>query len=72
MEVTVGTVVDGKVVIEGAHLPEGTRVTVLVQDELDVALSTAEKELLARSAEQAERGLVIDAWDLLRDIKKQR
>ncbi len=72
MEVTVGTVVDGKVVLEGVPLPDGTRVTVLVEGEGDVALTEQQKALLLESADQAGRGQMIDGWELLREIKSKR
>ena len=72
MEVTVGTVVDGKVVLEGVPLPDGTRVTVLVEDESDVTLTEEQRAVLLQSAEQAERRQVVDGWELLREIKSKR
>jgi hypothetical protein len=33
MQLATGTVVDGKVVVEGESLPEGTRVTILLRGE---------------------------------------
>ena len=72
MEVSVGKVVDGKVVVEGGPLPEGTRVTVLLKDDLEVRLTPEQVSLLRHSAEQAERGEVVDGWDLLREISSDR
>jgi hypothetical protein len=72
MEVTVGTVVDGKVVVEGDPLVEGSKVTVLVDDGVDVPLTPKQKSQLLRSIEQAEQGRVVDGWELLREIKSKR
>lgn len=56
MHVSTGTVVDGKIVVEGLTLPEGTVVTVLTpDDEPTVRLPTAlEKELL-EALDEADR-----------------
>lgn len=53
MQVTTGTVVNGKIVIEGAPLVEGSTVTVLArgQGEAFTLTATQEDELLAALAE---------------------
>jgi hypothetical protein len=70
MRVTSGKVVEGRVVIEGEPLPEGSVVTILSRDadetfELD---EEAEKELLASIAE-ADRGELIPAAEVLRSLR---
>lgn len=53
MQVTTGTVVDGKLVIEGVDLPDGETVVVLAREnEVEVHLSAEEEaELLEAIAE---------------------
>ena len=72
MEVTTGRVVGGKVVVEGNALREGAMVTVLLDDQDDLALTAEQEALLLRSVQQADRGQVVDGWELLREIKSIR
>ena len=71
MQVTTGTVVGGKVVVEGVPLVEGAVVTVLSREPEELfALSVEdEDELLAAMAEIA-RGEFISAEELLESIRK--
>lgn len=57
MHLATGTVVEGKVVVEGESLPEGARVTLLVReaDETFEVPPELEAELLESNAE-ADRG----------------
>jgi len=73
MQVTTGTVVDGKVVVEGATLPEGAVVAVLSRgvEESFTLSSTQEDELLAAMAE-VERGDFVGLEDLLASLPKPR
>jgi hypothetical protein len=71
MELTTGTVVDGKVVVEGRALREGAQVTILVDDE-EPKLSPDQSTLLERSLIQSEKGKVVDGWDLLNEIRSSR
>jgi hypothetical protein len=73
MRVTSGKVIEGRVVIEGEPLPEGSVVTVLSRDadetfQLD---ESAEQELLASIAE-ADRGELIPAAQVLRSLRDTR
>jgi len=69
MELTVGKVVDGKVVVEGSPLEEGATVAVVIKgDETFTATAEEEQELLEAMA-QAERGEVVDGWELLQQIR---
>jgi hypothetical protein len=72
MEVTTGRVVGGKVVVEGDALREGAMVTVLLDDQDDLALTAEQEAQLLRSVQQADRGQVVDGWELLREIKAVR
>ena len=72
MQIATGTVVNGKVVLEGVALPEGAVVTVLTRgaDE-EFSLSEAEeRELLAAMAE-IERGEFVSLGELLNSLPQQ-
>ncbi|MFO1195201.1 MAG: hypothetical protein U1F00_24030 [Rhodoferax sp.] len=66
MQVAIGKVVGGKVILEGASLPEGTVVTVLARhmDETFEVPAVLEADLSASIAE-AERGETIPAAEIL-------
>lgn len=72
MEVTTGTVVDGKVVVDGRPLREGTTVTIVVDEDNRECLTASQQASLLRSVKQAEQGRVVDGWALLREIKTKR
>ena len=73
MQITVGTVVDGKIVVEGDPLPEGTVVTILARDadETFEVPPDLEAELL-ESIAQADRGETISAEELLERLPRFR
>jgi hypothetical protein len=65
MQVASGTVVDGKVVVEGLSLPEGTAVTILARgDEVAVRLSLEEEAELLEALEEADHEEGISAEEL--------
>jgi hypothetical protein len=70
MLITTGKVNDGVIQVETKDLPDGTTVTVLASegDETFALDATQEAELLAAIAE-AERGEVIDAAEVLQQIR---
>jgi F0F1-type ATP synthase epsilon subunit len=71
MHVTTGTVVEGKVVVDGVVLPEGARVTVLTEDaEAAVRLSPAEETELLAALDEADREHGISADELLERLRK--
>ncbi len=72
MVITSGRVVEGKIVVDGDPLPEGTTVTVLTRegDESFVLDAAAEAELLESIAE-ANRGDVVPAEDVLRALRNR-
>ena len=72
MEVVTGEVVDGKVVVEGGNLPEGAKVTVVLENDEEYSLTDEQRKFLLRSVEQANRGQVVDGWELLREIQISR
>ncbi|MFM8899443.1 MAG: hypothetical protein ACKOF9_05760 [Burkholderiales bacterium] len=66
MQVIPGTVVSGKVVVEGLSLPEGTAVTVLARgDEALVKLSPQEETDLLAALDEADREDGIPAAEFL-------
>jgi hypothetical protein len=71
MQITTGTVVGGKVVVEGVPLVEGSVVTVLSRepDEPFTLSAEDEDELLAAIAE-IERGEFIAADELIESLRK--
>ena len=71
MQLTTGTVVAGKIVIEGDPLPDGTVVTILAReaDETFEVPPDLEAELIESIAE-ADRGETISADDLLQRLRR--
>ncbi len=71
MQLATGTVVNGKVVVEGDSLPEGAVVTILVReaDETFEVPPELEAELLASIAE-ADRGETISADELIERLRR--
>jgi len=71
MQVTTGTVVDGKVVVEGVSLVEGSVVAVLSR-ELDepLALSPEDEEELLTAIAEIERGEFVSAEELLASLRR--
>jgi hypothetical protein len=69
MQVATGTVVDGKIVLEGVRLAEGAVVAVVTRgaDENFSLTEEQENELLAALAE-IERGEYVSLDDLLRSL----
>ena len=71
MQIVTGTVVGGRVVLEGASLPEGTVVTVLAKETEDsIRLSPELQAELEQALEEAELEEGISAADLLKKLKK--
>ena len=71
MKVATGTVIDGKVVVEGEPLAEGTKVTVVLREDEEFFELTPEEEaeLLASIAE-IERGEYITGEELLERLRR--
>ena len=71
MQLTTGTVVGGKIVVDGDPLPEGTVVTILARetDETFSVPPELEAELLESIAE-ADRGDTISADELLSRLRR--
>ncbi len=71
MQLATGTVIDGKVVLEGATLPEGTVVTVLARDSGETFdLPPEFEDELAASIAEADRGETVTAAELLERLRR--
>ena len=72
MRIATGTVLGGKIVLQGEPLPEGTVVTVLAREAGDVFLvpPELEPELLA-AMDEADRGESITAEELIRNLRRK-
>jgi hypothetical protein len=71
MQVVTGTVVGGKVVLEGVSLPEGTVVTVFAKDsEATVRLPPGLQAELEEALEAADREEGISGDELLEKLRK--
>lgn len=71
MQLATGTVIDGKIVLEGATLPEGTVVTVLARDTDETFELPPELEAeLAASIAEADRGETITAVELFERLRR--
>jgi hypothetical protein len=68
MKMATGTVIDGKVVIEGVRFEEGTSVTVIARDDVQYTLSARQEEELLLSIAEADRGEGVPAEVVLRDL----
>jgi hypothetical protein len=73
MRVATGKVIDGKVVIEGLPLEEGSRVTILARDrEETFQLSPDEEAELLLSIAEADRGESLPSEDVLSSLPRGR
>ena len=71
MQVASGTVVDGKVVVEGLSLPEGTVVTVLARgDEAAVRLHPDQEAELLEALDEADREERVSAEELFARLRR--
>ena len=71
MQVATGTVIDGKVVIEGLSLPEGTLVTIVTREsEATVHLSPRDEAELIESLDEADREEGISAEELFDRLRR--
>ena len=71
MQLAIGTVIGGKIVVDGDPLPEGAIVTILARetDETFEVPPELEAELL-ESIAQAERGETISAEEVLKRLRR--
>jgi hypothetical protein len=72
MQVSTGTVVNGKIVVEGVQLPEGSVVTVLSRGAAEsFSLTEAQERELLEAMAEIERGEFETLEDLLASLPKQ-
>lgn len=73
MQVATGTVVDGKIILEGVSLSEGAKVTVVTRgaDE-GFTLTSDQEDALLESLAQVERGEFVSLGDLLASLPADR
>lgn len=71
MKVLTAKVVDGRLDVPEGNFEEGATVALVVLDEAreGFRLSQKEQELLLEAIKQAERGEVVDGWQLLEEIQ---
>ena len=71
MQVTTGTVIGGKVVVEGFPLAEGSVVTVLSREpEEPFVLSAEDEDVLVAAIAEIENGEFVSAEELLESLRK--
>ncbi len=71
MKVVTGTVVAGRVVVDGEPFADGARVTVIGPDGDDTFELTPDEEAeLAASIAEADRGETVDGYELLARLGK--
>ena len=71
MHVATGKVIDGKVVVDGVVLPEGTVVTIFAKDaEAVVRLSPALQSELEEALDEADREGGVSAEAMLESLRK--
>jgi hypothetical protein len=71
MQLATGTVIGGKVVVEGASFPEGTVVTILARESDETFEVPPELEAeLAASLAEADRGETITAAELFERLRR--
>ena len=71
MQIASGTVVDGKIVVEGDPLPDGTVVTILAREADETFTIPPELEtVLTESIAEADRGETISAEELLARLRR--
>lgn len=72
MRITTGKVVEGKIVVEGDPLVEGTTVTVLASEgDHPFELSADDEARLLESLAQADAGKTIGSGELIRGLRKR-
>jgi hypothetical protein len=71
MKIATGTVVDGKVVVEGESLTEGSTVTVLLrEDDEAFDLTPEEEQELLESIAEIERGEYVSGEQLMERLRR--
>jgi hypothetical protein len=72
MKVITGTVVEGKILVDGEPLRDGSKVTVIAQDdEAAFELSPAQEAEILEAISEIEQGKGIDEHKFLQDLEKE-
>jgi len=72
MKVITGTVVEGKIIVEGEPLTDGSKVTVLAQeDEATFELSPEQEAEILESISEIEQGKGIEGHRFLAELEKE-
>lgn len=72
MKIATGKVVDGKVVLEGVTLEEGSSVTVLAKDEEGgITLTPEEEAEILLAIAEADRGETVSAEEVLAKLARR-
>ncbi len=72
MKVITGTVVEGKIIVEGEPLTDGSKVTVIAQeDEATFELTPAQEAEILEAISDIERGKGIDGHKFLEDLERE-
>ena len=71
MKVATGTVVAGRVVVEGPALPEGSKVTVLFAEDAETfALGPDDEAALLEAIREADDGALVSGDELLASLRR--
>ena len=71
MKVATGTVIDGKVVVDGENLAEGSTVTILLRDDAEAFELTSDEEVeLLESIAALDRGEFTTGEQLLERLRR--
>lgn len=71
MKMSTGKVIDGKVVVEGVELVEGSTVIVLEEDDEIVELTAEQEAELEAAIDEVTRGEFITAEELFASFKRE-
>lgn len=69
MKVFSAKVVNGRLDVGDAELPDGTTVTVIAEDDAVVEMTDEQRALLRTSITQADRGETIEAAEVLKPLR---
>lgn len=72
MRIATGTVVSGRIEVDGDPFPEGSTVTILSREEEFFELSPQEEEDIVAALAEADAGDVIDGEQFLQELRGRR
>lgn len=72
MKMSTGKVIDGKVVVEGVELVEGSTVIVLEEDDEVVELTAEQEAELETASDEIKRGNFVTPEELFEMLRKDR